>query len=294
MGEVFNDLISKIEGWFKGFVLMLPNLVIAILVFLGFFFLAKYLKKTIVKIISNFSDNRAMIRLVANLLTVTIVILGLFIALGILDLNKTVTSLLAGAGVVGLAIGLAFQDPILIGISGVLLSVQQVSFKLGDLVKTNEYYGHVKQITLRTTIIKTLTGEDVIVPNKMVVQNPIVNYNYSADRRVDIACGVAYNSNLEEVEKIATEAIEKNIEKNQGTKVEFMYTRFGASSIDFTLRYWIEETGEKNFLVSRGNAIKAIKKAFDANGINIPFPIRTLEFSQQKVVDGISGGPKAS
>ncbi len=289
MKEVLASLWDKIYGWFEGFLLMLPNLAVAILVMVVFVFLARFLRKMLAKVILRFSENQAVVRLMANLITFTLVIVGLFVALGILNLDKTVTSLLAGAGVVGLAVGLAFQDPLLNVISGVLLSVRDVPFKLGDLIKTNDHYGYVKRITLRTTIIQSLTGEDVILPNKAVVQNSIVNYSFSHMRRVDVNCGVGYKSDLEEVQRIAVETIEREIERLKDREVEFMFTEFGESAINFTLRYWIAETGEKNFLTSRGKAIIAIKKAFDQNGINIPFPIRTLEFSQQGVVEGISG-----
>lgn len=290
MSNIFNELWDKVYNWFEGLILMLPNLGAALIVLVGFFYLSKILKKGILKLLSKFSDNIAVNRLVAKLLTTIVVIIGLFIALGILDLDKTVTSLLAGAGVIGLAIGLAFQDPILNIISGVILSVRDRPFRLGDLIKTNEHYGHVKRITIRTTILKSLSGEDIVIPNKSVVQNSIVNYSFSANRRVDITCGVGYSSNLEEVQKTAVAAIENSIKVLENHEVEFMFTEFGASSINFTLRYWITETGEKDFLISRGKSIIALKKAFDEKGINIPFPIRTLEFSQKSVVEGLSSG----
>ncbi|MFT6982768.1 MAG: small conductance mechanosensitive channel [Crocinitomicaceae bacterium] len=293
MNGIFNDLWDKIWSWFEGFVIMLPNLGVAIIVLIGFFFISKLLKKGILKVLSKLSDNQAVNRLVAKLVTAIVMIIGLFIALGILELDKTVTSLLAGAGVIGLAVGLAFQDPILNVISGIILSVRDRPFKLGDLIRTNGHYGHVKRITIRTTIIKSLTGEEIIIPNKSVVQNPLVNYSFSTNRRVDIACGVEYSSDLEEVQKTAVNAIENSIKELDGKEVEFMFTEFGDSSINFTLRYWIEETGEKNFLISRGKSIIALKKAFDEKGISIPFPIRTLEFSQKNVVEGLSSGKKS-
>lgn len=287
MTSVLNELWNKIYGWLEAFVLMLPNIFIALVVLVAFVFLARFSKKGFLRLMQKFSDNKAVNRLLANIITVIVALVGLFIALGILDLSKTVTSLLAGAGVVGLAIGLAFQDPILNVISGVILSVKRVPFEIGDLIKTNDFYGHVSRISLRTTIIKSLSGEDIILPNKMVVQNPIVNYTFSAERRVDIACGAHYSSNLEQVREVAIKAIENNITTLESKEIEFMFTEFADSSINFTLRYWIHETGEKDYLESRGNSIIAIKKAFDENDINIPFPIRTLEFSQEKVVNGI-------
>lgn len=288
MKEVFSQLWNKLYNWGVDFVLILPNLIVAIFVFVASIFIARYSKRTTLNLLEKVSSNQAVNRLLANFATAGFVVIGLIVALGVLDLNKTVTSLLAGAGVVGLAIGLAFQDPILNIISGVILSVKQVPFEIGDLIRTNDYYGHVTRISLRTTILKSLSGEDIVLPNKIVVQNPIVNYSFSAERRVDLSCGVAYNSNLDQVKEIVVSAIDKNIERLEDREIEFMYEEFAGSSINFTVRYWMAETGEKDFLESRSKALVAIKKAFDKEGIVIPFPIRTLEFSQENVVEGMS------
>jgi len=101
------------------------------------------------------------------------------------------------------------------------------------------------------------------------------------------ACGVGYNSDLDKVLEIATEAIKKNVPHDSTKPVEFMYTEFGDSSINFTLRYWLDMVEQKDFLVAKSNGVIAIKKAFDKHNINIPFPIRTLEFSQKEELSKI-------
>lgn len=275
--DAINTLTTKFTSWFDGFVDMLPNILLAIVVILVFIGLAMLTKRLILKFLLRFASNKAVVRLLSNILTVVVVLVGLFIALEILHLEKTVTSLLAGAGVAGLAVGLAFQDPLLNVISGVLLTTRSMPFTIGDLVRTNGYYGNVHSITLRSTIIKTLDGDDVIIPNKMVLQNPIDNVSFEKDRRVEISCGVAYNSDLEKVKKITLESIEKlNYDRNR--EVEFYYTEFGGSSINFIYRFWITESNEMDFLSAQSTAIIELKKHFDAEGINIPFPIRTLDF----------------
>lgn len=98
-----------------------------------FVFLSSYIKKTVLKLVLKISQNEAVSRLMANLITIAFLLIGLFLALGILGLDKTVTSLLAGAGILGLAIGLAFQDPILNVISGVIMSFKK-PFNIGDTI----------------------------------------------------------------------------------------------------------------------------------------------------------------
>ncbi len=281
MSTSIDKLIEKLNGWWESFLLMLPNLLIALVVMVASVFVGRLLRKLATKIMRRFSNNSAVIKLMSNIITVVVFIAGFFIALGILHLDKTVTSLLAGAGVVGLAISLAFQEPILNVISGVMMSMRE-PFKIGDMVESNGFFGHITQITLRSTRIKKFSGEDVIIPNKMVLQNPIENYSLTNYRRVEIPCGVGYGDDLEKVEEVALKAVKDNLPYDKDRPVDLIYTEFGDSSINFILRFWLDMVEQKNFLEVKSKAIKLIKKTFDENDINIPFPIRTLDFSGNK------------
>lgn len=286
MKDAYTKLIAKLWGWVDGFILMLPNLAVAIVVMVITFFISKGIRKLFSKVIYKFSTNVAVNKLLSSTLTIITFIIGFFVALSVLELDKAVTSLLAGAGVVGLAIGLAFQDPILNLFSGIVMSIRE-PFKIGDIIKSNGYFGTIEKISLRSTKLKKFSGEDVIIPNNMVIQNPIENYSMTQFRRVEISCGVGYGDDLEKAEKIAIEAIENNIAHDKSKPVELFYEEFGDSSINFQLRFWLDMAEQKNYLQFKSNAIKALKKAFDDNGISIPFPIRTLDIDKG-IIDTIA------
>jgi hypothetical protein len=132
---------------------------------------------------------------------------GVFIALGIVGLDKTVTSLLAGAGIVALAIGLAFQNIATNFIAGIFLSTRR-PFQLNHLVETNNVLGTVQSISLRSTELRTPQGQVVLIPNKEVFEKPIVNYTVSQRRRIDLKVDIAYSEDLEKVKRIASQALE--------------------------------------------------------------------------------------
>jgi len=290
MKDAYNLVMDKLENWGEGLISMLPNIIAAVLVAIVFYFLSKGISKLFSKLISKVSNNEAINKLLSKVISVIILIAGLFIALGILDLDKTVTSLLAGAGVVGLAIGLAFQDPILNVLSGIIMSMRE-PFNIGDQIESNGFHGTIQKISLRSTKLKKFTGEDVIIPNKMVIQNPLVNYTLTNHRRVDIACGVGYEDDLELAQKTAIEAIENNIDHEDSRPVELFYNEFGDSSINFNLRFWLNMSEQKNYLDFKSKAIIELKKAFDKEGINIPFPIRTLTIDEGSQLDNrLKGG----
>lgn len=194
--------------------------------------------------------------------------------------------MLAGAGVAGLAIGLALQDPIMNVFSGIMMSTKK-AFEIGDLVETNDYFGTIRKMSLRSTIIRTPQGEEVLMPNKLVYQNPLKNYSTSQERRVDISCGVSYGDDLQKVRKVAIAAIQKEVKHNENKQVELFFNEFGDSSINFQLRFWLQRPSLKDYMAAQSEAIIALKTAFDENDIMIPFPIRTLDF-------GIRGGEQLS
>lgn len=279
--EAVSKVAQKLEGWFDSFILMLPNLLIAAVVMGISIFLSRYVSKLTKRLTLKFTTNQTISVILSNVAAAALILVSLFLVLSILHLDQALTSLLAGAGVVGLAVGLALQDPMVNLFSGVMMSVRDL-FNIGDLVETNGYFGTIKSIDLRSTIVKLPTGELVTIPNKSVLQAPLKNYNRSGDRKVVLECGVSYGDDLKKVKNVVLNTLkDKGYERDE---IEFFYTSFGDSSINFMTRFYVgNHQKNSNYLIARSDAIIAIKSAFDANDISIPFPIRTLDF-------GIKGG----
>src|SRR5688572_2005321 len=123
-GEALQKVLDKLSNWLEQFIWLLPNLVVATLVVVVFWLLARLIQNLIVQFLRRVSSVEEMNRLVATFVSFTIFTAGVFIALGIVGLDKTVTSLLAGAGIVALAIGLAFQNIATNFIAGIFLSTR--------------------------------------------------------------------------------------------------------------------------------------------------------------------------
>lgn len=281
--ESLDKLVEKLLGWFDSIVLALPNLILAALVLVISIFIARNLKKIAQKGLNKTSDNKTVTGLLSNMLVAIFMIISLFVILNILNLSDALTALLGTAGVAGLAVGLALQDPLVNLFSGVLMSVRDY-YSVGDLVKTNDYFGQIKKINLRSTIILSPEGQKIIIPNKEVLQSALINYSHSGMRRIDLECGVAYGDDLEKVKEIALNAIkEADLNIPAYKSIEFFYTSFGGSSVDFVIRFWQNQTNQTTYLQAKSDAIIALKKAFDKQGITIPFPITTLDF-------GVVGG----
>lgn len=276
------NLTNKLQGWLNSVIVNLPDLILAALVLIIGIFLTRRIRSYFLRLIGRFSKQITVNRLLANLATAVFFMGILFVVLSILGLDTALTTLLGTAGVAGLAVGLALQDPIVNLFSGVMMTARTF-FKIGDLVETNGFTGIIEKISLRSTVLKTFQGQEVVLPNKDVYQNPLKNYSTSGERRVDLSCGVSYGDALPMVKDIALQAMEEVAGRNKNKAVEFFYTEFGNSSINFYLRFWLKDTSQKAYLHAQSEAIIALKKAFDHHDITIPFPIRTLDF-------GIKGG----
>jgi small conductance mechanosensitive channel len=284
----YEKVVDKLYGWVEGFIEMLPNLAVALLVAVVFWFLSVLVARTSQRALTRLGVRPSIRGLIATIARFGILFTGLMVALGILNLDKALTSVLAGAGIIGLALGFAFQDLAANFISGVGLSIHRTDpFKVGDLIETNDVLGTVERITLRTTELRTLDGKQVTIPNKQVYQNHLTNHSFTGERRIDLHCGISYGDDLEKVRRVSLAAIESIEKRNKSKDVEIYFEEFGDSSINFVIWFWITFEKQTDYLGATSEAVLRLKKAFDENGITIPFPIRTLDF-------GIKGGKSLS
>ena len=271
---------DKLGGWLDSLILNLPNFLLAVVVFILFIIIAKYIGRLFERITRRHIKQDSIRLMVVKVIKAIVILIGFFIALGLLNLDKVLTSVLAGAGVVGLAIGLALQGTLNNTFSGLILSFLP-ELQIGDWVETNGFAGTVTEINLRNIVIKQSDNNYVVIPNGKIVEEPFKNFSRTARSRVFVNCGVGYESDLEMVRDLTLDTIKDKFPQRGNEEVEFMYTEFGDSSINFVVRFWIDATKNRDLLIGNHEAVIAIKKAFDAKGVNIPFPIRTIDFSNR-------------
>ena len=270
---------NKLGAWSDQIIEMLPNLALAIIVLALFYFIGRYARNLVKKFGYKLSDNRAVSNLFGLFTQIGFILLGVIIGLQIMNLDGAAFSVLAGAGIAGIALGFALQDIAANFISGTVLALQR-PMKIGDLVETHETYGIVRKINLRSTEIETLQGQLVHIPNKDILLNPMIDYSHGTTRRVDIEVGVSYRDDLDKVKKVALKAINSIKGIDNKKPVDMYFSEFGDSSINFVIRFWVPFKKETDYLSMRSQAVMNIKKSFDSEGITIPFPIRTLELAE--------------
>ena len=280
-GQAWTDLLDKVLSWVDSFILNLPNFFLAILVLTLFVIFAKYSSKLVDRIFRKSSAQDSIRTVSVKVFKVIIIGLGLFLSLGILNLNTVLTSILGAAGVVGLAVGFALQGTLHNTFAGVIISFIP-KLQIGDWIETNNYSGFVVDINLRSVIIQSVDYNLIVIPNSKIVDAPFKNFSRTKRGRIILTCGVGYESDLPKVEDITINTIKAIFDQNPGEGIELYFTEFGDSSINYQLRFWTNVANQGDVYKAQHKAILAIKAAYKKHNINIPFPIRTLDFGKNK------------
>jgi small-conductance mechanosensitive channel len=203
------------------------------------------------------------------------VIIILFMVLELLGVK--LKALLGAAGIVGVVVGFASQTSIGNIISGLFL-VTEKSFEVGDLIRVGDKMGNVYSIDLLSMKLKTLDNLLIRIPNQTLISTEITNITRFPIRRMDINIGVAYKEDLNKVMDILRNLARENKEVLDEPEPLILLKDFGDSSIDILYGLWFEKS---NYLNVRNSIIVDIKKAFDKEGIEIPFPHRTLYVGEE-------------
>ncbi|MEZ5921305.1 MAG: mechanosensitive ion channel [Parvularculaceae bacterium] len=182
------------------------------------------------------------------------------------------TSFAAILGAAGLAIGLALQGTLNHIASGVMMLAFR-PFNVGDYVETGGHAGTVKAMTLFTTEIATVDNRQIIIPNGQVWDNPIINYSAYDKRRVDIVFGVSYADDLDKAIACIKSVISEDDRVLKDPEPVIAVESLGDSSVNITSRSWVTAS---DYFPVKWALTKAVKERFDADGVSIPFPTRTL------------------
>lgn len=275
ISKIVEPFAVKLDRWTVEAYRLLPNLLIAILILIVFRFLSRLGGKFIERILGHASQNVALVGLISTITRIAIITTGFFFALGVLGLDKTVTSLLAGAGVLALALGFAFQDLTTNFISGAFIAIQR-PIQVGDIIETNGYTGKVLSIGLRSVKLDNFEGQQVELPSKDIFQKPIVNFTHSGERRVRMEGSIGYKDDLAQVENLALSVIKKLDFIDPLKVIEFNFTRFTEKSIDFEILFWIRQD-KIGPGPAKSAAMKVVKRVFDENNISFPTPARPID-----------------
>lgn len=245
----------------------LPNFISAVLLFFVFWFANKIMQKTLETTLTRLKIERQAINL---LLRGAKTGLYIFAVLTIADqLQLNIKSLLAGVGVMGLALSFAAKDTVENIICGIVIIIDR-PFKEGDWILLGSMHATVTQIRLRTTVLTTFDNETVVVPNQQISRERITNFTMTPRIRVKVPVGIAYKEDIDQARAVML-ALPENDDRIMTRPAPIVIVKnLGDSSVNLELRFWVENPAEQfGFL---WEYTEKVKKALDAANIQIPFP----------------------
>jgi small-conductance mechanosensitive channel len=229
--------------------------------------------------------------LIGSTLKIILIILAVVIALDTVGIDLTALALFSGA--VGVGVGLGLQKVVANFVSGIILLLDR-SIKPGDVIEVGETFGHITSMAARYVSVRSRDGKDYLLPNEELITNRVVNWTYSSPLvRLDLSFGVAYGSDLRQVRAVAVAAATEPARVVKAPAPVCHATGFGASTIDFVLRFWIADA-ENGVTNIKGEVLIALYDALTAHGIEVPFPQYELRWRDAQPPHDIAASRKTN
>ncbi len=278
----YQSIIDSANEIVVGFVERIPYFVASIIVILIFWFLSIVFKKVVYKLLGSRSRHQNLVKVFQRVGGALIIFIGFMIAMVIAVPGFTPAKLIGALGIGSVAIGFAFKDIFQNLLSGILLLISE-PFRIGDQIVSGDYEGTVEDIKIRATTIKTYDGRQVVIPNSDLYTSALTVNTAYKQRRLQVAVGIGYEDDIEAAKAEILQALDKVESVSKRAQPSVIATGFGDSTIDLMVRWFIEDGTQANKVTSIHQVIVEIKSALDAAGVNIPFPIRTIDLSDPSV-----------
>jgi small conductance mechanosensitive channel len=272
---------QKIGGQIDSFIIMLPNIILAAIVFFIFFFVARWLKLLVKRLTRRHRQARNLGMVLGRLAQGAVILLGLFVALSIVVPTFRAGDLVQLLGISGVAIGFAFRDILQNFLAGILILLTE-PFKIEDQIVFKDFEGTVENIETRATTIRTYDGRRIVIPNSELFTNSVtVNTAFDA-RRIEYDVGIGYGDDVNEAKRLMLEAIHSIDDVLRDPAADVLVLELAESSVNIRARWWIKPPRRIDDLNSRDKVISAIKqKLYVENGIDLPYPTRQILFHDQ-------------
>lgn len=264
--EAVNNISSMWEKWdiVNKLISAIPSIIVAVLLIVVGFLLAKFTSKIIAKALSANHVDASVYNFICRFISASIKFIFILFAV---SMFYDVNSIFVALGGAGLAAGIGLQDSVAQFASGIQILINH-PFKNGDFVELNGVSGSVADIRFMNTVIKTVDNKKIIIPNSHITTNHIINYSAENTRRVDLMFSIGYADDIQKARNVILDVIRDNDKIHTEPAPEVYVNSHEASSICLVARIWCAGTDYWDVYFSMQENVKI---AFDKNGICIPY-----------------------
>jgi len=284
VSDAIDPTLRQCEGFADGFYWMLPNIAVALVVFLVILVAASLTRRAV----SGFFGRRQRDNLgdlLGGFARWALILFGVLVVATIVFPSIKPADLLATLGVGSVAIGFAFKDILQNWLSGLLILYRQ-PFRRGDQIVSGAYEGTVERVEARATLIRTYDGQRVVIPNSEIYTRSVTVRTAFPKRRSEYDVGIGYGDDIAAARRVILEALSRVEGVEHDPAPDVTAWEFGGSSINLKLRWWTDPHIAEVVAV-RGRVVESVRQALGDAGIDLPFPTRVvLLHDQTEETDG--------
>lgn len=283
----FDPTIQELNHFARGIVRSLPLIVMAIVVIAISLVFAKLTVHVLRRSLLAQTNSQLLREVTALAGGILVMLAGLYLVLRIAGLAQLALTVLGGTGLIGLVLGIAFRDITENFLASLFLSLQQ-PFRAGDLVEVASVTGFVQRLTSRTTVLTTLDGNQVQVPNSTVFKSTIRNFTSNPNRRVDFAVGIGYEDSISFAQEAALKVLAEHPAVLDDPEPLVLVEGLGSSAVNLRVYFWLDGA-QHSLLKVKSSVIRLVKRAYQEAGISLPDEAREVTFPYGVPIRMISG-----
>lgn len=256
----------------------LPTLAIVILILILTWIISRLFFKFINKILSKRIDSPFIQSLSAKLLTLPLLLIGFYLVMRISGMSQLATTIIGGTGLMGLILGIAFRDIVENFLASVLISVQR-PFRISDIIEVDGCHGVVQNVTTRGTVIMTLEGNYIQIPNSTIYKSTITNYTANPKTRGEFIVGIGYTDNISQTQALIKQLLSNHVAVIKDPEPQVLVENLAASTVNLIVYFWIDNRQHSRQKV-RSALLKQTKLELDKAGISMPDEAREVVFPE--------------
>lgn len=285
----FDPIVNGVRDLGRAVLRAIPLVVFAIFIMI----LSWVVSRAATQVSRRYLERRNINILLRNVISrsvgVLLFLFGLYVVFQVAGLTNIALTILGGTGLLGIILGIAFRDITENFLASIFLSVQN-PFSVGDLVEIEGVIGYIQRMTTRTTIIMTLAGNHVQIPNATVYQSVIHNFTSNPNRQIDFTIGIGYEDSI----SLAQETIQRVLQDHPAVLNDpenlVLVDSLSSATVNLQIYFWIDGT-QHSWLKVKSSVIRLVKRAIQDVGISMPDEAREMIFPQGVPVHIIEGKP---
>lgn len=289
----YEPAINNVKNLWQNILRAVPTIIFALLVLLSFWLISILISKLVKKHLEKRNTNALLLQIISRSVAVFVFLIGIYIIFYIADLTRVALTVLGGTGLLGIILGIAFREITENFLASIFLSIQH-PFQAGDLIQIAGHTGFIQRLTIRATLIMTLDGNHMQIPNSTVYKSNIINYTSNPNERIDFKIRIAYSNSIQEAQEAGYQILEDHPAVLKKPEPWVLVDELETGSIVIHFYYWLD--GSKHNPLKVNSSVKRlVVNIFRQKGIQLADDVMTVQMAQSKSSDAKTAvSPKSS